>query len=212
MIEVITASSTSGNFFLVSRCAITLPVTKSPVRQCSSRDASLTSSSSSFASRGCAASFNRTLPRNVDGSDQPSKDSIASERFIFCRTISGQPRGPSEDGVSDAGKSPEDGQLPALCCTGWLGRVLVDSTVMAIPFLRADNLRPLFKTVWSLAFFVIVGGRDAQNLSSIQPVLHDIASDSSFLLLIRYPIHESDGQWLNWLGKHPRNSVLRHRK
>ena len=40
-----------------------------------------------------------------------------------------QPRGPSEDGVSDAGESPEDGRLPALRCGDWFGSSFLSSVI-----------------------------------------------------------------------------------
>jgi hypothetical protein len=40
---------------------------------------------------------------------------------MFAPNDSDQPRGPSEDGVSDAEESSEDGRLPALRCGGWIG-------------------------------------------------------------------------------------------
>jgi hypothetical protein len=39
--------------------------------------------------------------------------------FFLCRTIPGQPSGASEDEVSNACESSEDGRLPALRCGGW---------------------------------------------------------------------------------------------
>ncbi len=47
---------------------------------------------------------------------------------------SDQRRGPSEDGVSDAGESPEDGRLPALRCGGWIGAFF--STVLHRPIIQ----------------------------------------------------------------------------
>ena len=50
----------------------------------------------------------------------------------FCRTTIGQPRGPSEDGVSDSEESPEDGRLPALSCTGLLGWLVMAVVVVIL--------------------------------------------------------------------------------
>jgi hypothetical protein len=44
------------------------------------------------------------------------------EQIISLPNDSDQPRGPSENGVSAAGKSFEDGRLPALRCDDWFGR------------------------------------------------------------------------------------------
>ena len=41
--------------------------------------------------------------------------------LVIVPNDSDQPRGPSEDEVSDAGKSSEGGRLPALRCGGWFG-------------------------------------------------------------------------------------------
>src|SRR5688500_14326844 len=50
---------------------------------------------------------------------------------LSSANVPDQPRGPSEDGVSDADESPEDGRLPALCCGAWLA-LLVLKTFSAI--------------------------------------------------------------------------------
>ena len=39
--------------------------------------------------------------------------------------VSDQPRGPSEDGVTDADESCEDGRLPALRCGDWFGSFFI---------------------------------------------------------------------------------------
>src|SRR5688572_30468832 len=51
----------------------------------------------------------------------------STSRFEILRSLSSSPnvkdqaRGPSEDGVSDADESPDNGRLPALRCGGWFG-------------------------------------------------------------------------------------------
>src|SRR3989337_4449567 len=63
---------------------------------------------------------------------------IRESRDMLCSPIDPDPpRGPSEDGVSNAGESPEDGRLPALRCGGWLGGLFI----AAVNEKRKDNPR-----------------------------------------------------------------------
>lgn len=61
-------------------------------------------------------------PEN-EAQDQKTKYAVHHYRggVCSCRPISGQPRGAGSDGVADAGEMDEDGWLPALGCTGWIG-------------------------------------------------------------------------------------------
>src|SRR5688572_29058292 len=52
-------------------------------------------------------------------------------RRYFLPNDSDQPRGPSENGDSDADESPEDGRLPALRCGGWLGSLALNRLLMS---------------------------------------------------------------------------------
>src|SRR5688572_1444314 len=56
--------------------------------------------------------------RNADAAGKQKacakQEGVSMHRVLL--NAKAQPRGPSEDGVSDASESPEDGRLPALRC------------------------------------------------------------------------------------------------
>jgi hypothetical protein len=63
---------------------------------------------------------------------------------------SDQPRGSSEDKVSDADESPEEGRLPALRCSAWFGSDFFES-IIVVKTIAGDRLASTSRTRLQIA-------------------------------------------------------------